>query len=161
MASFWYSPGVKELLDRTDNATLHASATYNLKIMLCTATYTAVNTDTFIDMSSGSDAESGEITATGGYVRGFGNAGRQALVDGGKAFGTATTPNRAYFDYTADFTWTALTGSDTITQAVIVHEKTTNADSRMFFHLDGFSVTINGGNFVLSFATEGVGYIQC
>lgn len=148
MASFMYNRAIKEIMDGTINLD-----TDTLKLMLVNSTYAADPDQDFIDLSTGTDAESGEITATN-YTRGFGGAGRKTV----SITISEQDANNRGVAVLADTTWTALGGAtnDTVVAAVLVKEITNDAASKLIAYFDITDTPTNGSDFTLDFdATDG------
>jgi len=149
MASFWYNKAVGKILRNTidlDGDTF--------KVGLSTSVHVPNKDDTFLDDAGSDDFVDGELTVTG-YTNGFGGAGRKSLVN--RTVTDDLTNDRIKFD-ADDILWTALGAGQTIEQATLMREVTTNADSSVILNLDFTGVATSGANFTLQFHTDGIGY---
>lgn len=123
-----------------------------LKIMLLKSSLTPDRDDNFI-----SDISADECDA-GGYVGGFGGAGRKTLAN--KTVTEDDTNDRTTYDADNPSAWT-LDAGNTLRYCAIVQEVTTDADSPVLAVLDfGSNVLTNGGNITVEFDAAGVIYLS-
>lgn len=148
MASFFYTTGYREILDRTIDL-----AADTLKLMLVTSSYTPNRDDLVVDAGGANDPVDHELNVSG-YTRGYGGAGRKTL--GTKAFSTDLTNDRVEFTC-ANFTWTALGSGQTIAAAILIKEGGANdTTSRLIAYFDVTDTPTNGGDITLTVNAEGL-----
>jgi hypothetical protein len=96
----------------------------------------------------------------GGYVGGFGGAGRKAATS--KTWVEDTANNRATLDAADPAPWTALAAGNTLRYIVLIEEITNDAASRVVACLDLQSDFItNGGDLTVALNALGIAYINC
>lgn len=146
MASFFYTQGMKEMLDGTIDID-----TNTLKIMLVKSGYVPAKADLVVDAGGANDAVDHELTVSG-YTPGWGGAGRKTPA---VTMGTST----ARVDIAiADLTWTALAAGETIANVLLIKEGGANdTTSRLIACFDVTDTATNGGDITLDFATLGAG----
>jgi hypothetical protein len=128
-----------------------------IKVGLATSTWVPNQDDDFLDLSTASDFQSGEISVTG-YVGGFGGAGRRTLTS--KTFTEDDANNRARFS-SASITYTGLATGATIAAACLMREITSDALSRPITYNDlAAAVPTNGSDFTLNPPALGWFYLQ-
>lgn len=150
--AFLFNRAGKEIQDDTIEL-----STDTLKMGLATSTFTPNRDDDFLDLSTGSDFESGELNVTG-YTRAFGGAGRKTLAS--KTFTEDDTNDRAKFS-SASPSWTALATGQTIAGGLILKEITNDAASRPISWNDLASgIPTNGADFTLNCPSNGWWYTQ-
>lgn len=95
-----------------------------------------------------------ELNATG-YTAGFGGAGRLTL--GSKTVVKDLVNDRAELDG-ADSAWPALGGAtnDTVAGALLVVERTNDADSQLIAFIDFADFSTNGGTITIQWNAEGI-----
>src|SRR3990172_2996915 len=143
MASSWYNRGVYSIL--SGNINLNSNT---IKVMLVTSAYTFDPDHNFV-----SNVNSFELTV-GGYTGGFGGAGRKTLSN--KEFTENDTDDLAYFDDTADLTWTSLATGETIGGAILIKEVTNDGDSPIIAFMDLTNTPTNGGNITVAWSADGI-----
>ncbi len=148
MASMWTNKGAFIVM----SGQLDLSSAAGLKFILLQSSLTPLRTHNFI-----ADISAAECNVTG-YVGGFGGAGRKALAS--KTVTEDDTNHRGVFD-AADPTQYTLGAGNTLRHAVIVEEKTSDADSPVIMFNDmGADKVTNGGTMDFQFSSNGIGYIQ-
>lgn len=154
MANRWYNRAMKEVLNQNATPTLDLITGAVLKVMLVGSGYTFNPDDDFV--SSGVGTPGGEEVSGTGYVGGFGGSGRKALAT--KTLTEDDANDRAVFD-ALDITWTAPNGF-TVDAAIIIEERTTDADSLLVMYIDtaspGFPVTMDGTDFKITWNSLGI-----
>lgn len=124
----------------------------NLKVMLVDDAYVHDNTRDFVDDGSADDAASHEI-AVAGYTPGFGGAGRR--VPASRVFNRDDAGLEIEFDF-ADIVWIGLGTGVTIGGAVLIVEKTSDADSWVVAFDDlAEDKPTNGGDMTYAPSAEG------
>lgn len=155
MASYGYTAGVKEILDRT----IDFIGDSTIKVMLLSnATAYTYNPDhTYVDMSGANDPVDAE-TNVSGYARGWGGAGRKVL--GSKTFTVDDTNNWVKIDAADPSAWTLASGQ-TVVAAIIFKEGAANdTTSRLLFYVDFSDTATNGGTFTLAFNADGIATVN-
>lgn len=151
MASGFYNQG---LVDVTDGTIVLQTDT--VKLMLVDTGYTFDPDHDVVDngANDATDPSFNEIVATN-YTVGFGGAGRKTLTVTRQV---NDTNNRADFAV-ADVTWTALGGAtnDTIGGAILIEERTNDADSRLIAFFDLTDTPTNGSDVTLDFNSLAAG----
>ena len=150
MASFWLHESVTKVMSGAIDLDTDAA----IKMGLWTEDEAGVKDDEFV-------SDLGTEVSDTNYTAGFGNSGRKALT--GKICNDDPTNDRAVWDDTNDYTWSALGGTDTVAWAVIMKEDTSDAASPLIVMLDvDPNYLTTGGDFTIQFAagaTLGIGYI--
>ena len=143
MAAGTFIPGLKVVLDAY-------FTTATLKIMLVKSSYTFDPDHQYIGSVCGPGAH--ECNATN-YAGGFAGGGRKTAT---ATVNADTTDDRIEITFT-NLTWTTLGGAvnNTIGGAVLVEEKTSDADSPVLFFLDLTNFTTNGTDVTLTFSGDG------
>jgi hypothetical protein len=151
MASGFYVTGLKEIFDGSVRPTLDT-----LKLMLVDTGYTFDADHDVVDngANNGTDPSFNEIVATN-YTGGFAGAGRKTTTT---TLVANKTDNRLDWALN-DLTWTALGGgtNDTIGFALLIEERTNDADSRLVACFDLTDTPTNGGDVTLDFTASGAG----
>ena len=148
MATFVYNLAAADIADGTIDL-----LTNTIKVMLVTSSYVANRDDDVVDAGGANDAVDHEISVSG-YVAGWGNSGRKALVN--KTVTEDDANDRAEFD-AADITWTALGAGATIAAAILIKEGGANdTTSRLIAYLDIADTPTNGGDFTLQMDAQGI-----
>ncbi len=145
MASFIFNNGALDI----SNGAIDLD-TDTLQVMLtATATlYTEDRDDDFVDESGANDPIDAELSVAG-YTGGFGGAGRKVAA----ITSAVDKPNnRAEFGIT-DITWTGLAAGETIDHALLIDERTNDADSRLVACFDIADTPTSGGDVTLDFDT--------
>lgn len=142
MANVMTNAGKTRLLAGATGAIAYLTDT--IKIALCSSTYVPNADDVFIDTGGASDVVDARIAGTTD----------QTLAN--KAIGTDNTGDFAYID-ADDPTWTAV-AAGTVARVVVYKDTGTPTTSPIICSLDA-SVTANGGNITVQFATPANGGI--
>jgi hypothetical protein len=159
MANFMFNTAAHEVHDQTlDLAT--ESAGGKLKVMLVNSSYSPDRDDDVVN-----DVVAGEISATG-YTGGHAGAGRKAVANG--AFSLDKANDRSEFDTDDPAAWSPLGGAanDTIVAAILIQEKTGDADSRVIYYIDTVTgypelpFTTVGGEFSLQVGADGWAHLK-
>ncbi len=140
MASGTYNRGKTEVMN--GGVDLLADV---IKIMLLDNTYVPITTENFV-----SEIVAKEVSGPG-YVDGFGGAGRKILAS--KVIVEDDPNNRAEFS-AATIEWAGL-DVGTIDYAVLIEERTNDADSVLISWLDLQSAVSNGSTFKIIVAAQG------
>jgi len=147
MASFSYTKARGKLL-----ASLLDIDGDTFKVGLSTSVHVPNIDDGFLDDAGIDDFVDGELTV-GGYTGGFGGAGRKALVN--RTWVDDLTNDRNKLD-ADDLVWN-LSAGQTIEQATLMKEVTTNADSPVIFNHD-FTGVATIDPFTIQWHTDGIMY---
>lgn len=149
MASILFNKAKEEILSGTID--LNADT---LKLMLVNSTYTPDPDTLVVDAAGASDIIDAEISVTG-YTGGWGGAGRKTLTN--KSFSNDSGTDRAIFDSTVDYTWSALGAGATIVAAVLIKEGgADDTTSRPIVYIDTNDVSTNGGDITLQLDANGI-----
>lgn len=149
MASILFNKAKEEILSGTID--LNADT---LKLMLVNSTYTPDPDTLVVDAAGASDIIDAEISVTG-YTGGWGGAGRKTLTN--KSFSNDSGTDRAIFDSTVDYTWSALGAGATIVAAVLIKEGgSDDTTSRPIVYIDTNDVSTNGGDITLQLDANGI-----
>lgn len=140
MSSFVFLPAIRDF-----HAGEHDWVTDTFKVMLLESGYTPDKTHEFV-----SDLVAFEASGTG-YTGGFNGSGRKSVT------GKTRVIDDPYVVCGADdmLTWTAL-DLGTLVAGVIIKEVTTDADSKVILHINGFSILTDTRNLNVTWNEDGI-----
>ena len=159
MTNFMFNTAAHEVHIQSLNLATEAAAG-KLKVMLVNSSYTPDRDDDVVN-----DVVAGEITASG-YTGGHAGAGRKAVANG--AFSLDKANDRSEFDTDDPNAWNPLGGAvnDTVVAAILIQEKTSDADSRVVYYIDDVTgypqlpfLTV-GGQFSVLVGTDGWAHLK-
>jgi hypothetical protein len=155
MASYGYTTGVKEILDRTIDFV--GDSTIKLMLLSNATSYTYDPDHLVADTGGANDPVDAE-TNVSGYVRGWGGAGRKALAS--KTMTVDNTNNWVKIDAADPSAWTLASGQ-TVVAAIILKEGAANdTTSRLIFYVDFTDTATNGGTFTVTFNADGIATVN-
>ena len=151
--SFWYTKAVGKFVRNTldlDGDTF--------KVGLSSTVHVPNKDDGFLDDVGADDFIDGEDTVTG-YTSDFAGSGRKSLVT--RTVTDDLTNDRVTLDADDPTTWTTLANfSAALGQATLLREITNDASSPVIINLGFANVSPGGNDFVVQFASTGIGYFQ-
>jgi len=155
MASYGYTTGVKEILDRT----IDFVGDNTIKIMLLSnATSYTYDADNLVADAGGANDPVDAETNVSGYARGWGGAGRKALAS--KTMTVDNSNNWVKIDAADPSAWTLASGQ-TVVAAIIIKEGGANdTTSRLLFYVDFTDTATNGGTFTVAFNADGIATVN-